>query len=148
MYSDVNDGACLAPMGKLFESFDFLIGIEPVMYVNNAIIGSRKKHIIPQGMIVWLSKNAHNFVKEWNRDYTHPDVEQEEKDDYIVSTTGPIAMTQVIFGVMKKYEKKLSKSLILPSSWVYPNYWIPDSSATWLKPMSITAHYDRRDYLK
>lgn len=148
MYSDVNDGACLAPMGGLFENFDFLIGIEPVMYVNNAIIGSCKKHIIPQAMITWLSKNAQNFVEEWNDDYTQPDVEQDEKDDYIVSTTGPIAMSQVIFGVLKKYKSKLGKSLILPSSWVYPNYWIPNSPAVWLKPMSITAHYDRRDYLK
>lgn len=144
IYSDVNDGACLAPMEKLCKRFDFLIGLEPVMYVNNAVIGSSKKHPFNKAMIAWLAHNSKTFVEEWHE---MKDASQTEKDDYIVSTTGPIAMTFAIFGVMET-NADISKSLILPAAWIYPNYWIPTSPTEWLKPVSITAHYDRRDYLK
>lgn len=146
IYADVNDGACLAPMEKMMDKFDFIIGMEPVMYVNNAIIGAKKGHIINQAMIAWLADEAEDLVDEWENDYI--DAEQEEKDDYIVSTTGPIAMTNVIFGLMLKERGGMDHSLFLPSSWIYPNYFIPESPTVWLKPVSITAHFDRRDYLK
>lgn len=146
IYADVNDAMCMAPLEKMFQKFDFIIGMEPVVYVNNAIIASKKKHPIPQAMLVWLSHNAREFVEEWEQDYT--DEEQDAKDDYIVSTTGPIAMTQVIFGVMKRSLSKLNHSLILPSAWVYPNYWIPETPGIWLKPVSIFSHWDGREYLK
>ena len=148
IYSDINDGACLAPMEKMCEKFDYIIGMEPVMYVNNAIIASAKKHPIGQAMIAWLAKNSKDFVEEWAIDYK--DAEQEERDDYIVSTTGPIALTQAAFGIFQnpKKRKQLNHSLFLPSAWVYPNYWIPESPGVWLKPVSITAHFDMREYLK
>ena len=114
------------------------------MYVNNAIIGAKKGHIINKRFIAFLSANARNFVEEWKDDYAH-ETEQEAKDDYIVSTTGPIAMSTIIFSVLA--EKTLEHSLILPSSWVYPNYWAKVTSEKWLKPVSITAHYDARDFL-
>lgn len=145
IYSDINDGACLAPMEKMMEKFDYIIGMEPVMYVNNAIIASKKKHPIGQAMIAWLANNSKDFVEEWKIDYKHE--EQEAKDDWVVSTTGPIALTQVIFGVMQRKNPGLDHSLFLPSAWVYPNYWIADSPGVWLKPVSIFSHYDRRDYL-
>lgn len=145
IYSDINDGACLAPMEKMLDKFDYIIGMEPVMYVNNAIIASKKKHPISQAMIAWLSKNSKDFVEEWSIDYKNE--EQEAKDDWVVSTTGPIALTSVIFGFMKG-GKGLDHSLFLPSAWVYPNYWIAESPGVWLKPVSIFSHYDRRDYLK
>jgi hypothetical protein len=146
IYADVNDAMCMAPLDKMFEKFDFIIGMEPVVYVNNAIIASKKRHPIPQAMITWLAHNAREFVDEWEHDYT--DEEQDAKDDYIVSTTGPIAMTQVMFGVMKNSIRKLDHSLILPSAWVYPNYWIPESPGVWLKPVSIFSHWDGRSFLE
>lgn len=146
IYADVNDGACLAPMEKMFKKFDFIIGMEPVMYVNNAIIGSKKGHKFNQYMIAWLAYNSREFVDEWKHDYI--DEEQEAKDDYIVSTTGPIAMTFAIYGAMAAHEGSFKHSLILPAAWIYPNYWIAESPEMWLKPVSITAHFDRRDYLK
>jgi len=146
MYSDINDGACLAPMEAMLKKYDYIIGVEPVMYVNNAIIASKPKHPFGKAMLTWLSHNSKSFVEDW-KDYF--DAEQDEKDDYIVSTTGPIALTSAIFGVLEdeNENEKLDYSLILPSSWIYPNYWIADSPGVWLKPVSITAHYDRRDYL-
>jgi hypothetical protein len=146
IYADVNDGACLASMEKMMDKFDYIIGLEPVVYVNNAIIASKKKHPIGQAMIAWLASNAKDFVEEWAVDYK--DETQDAKDDYIVSTTGPIAMTQAIFGVMKRKKSGLDHSLFLPSAWIYPNYWIAESPGVWLKPVSICSHYDRRDYLK
>lgn len=146
VYADINDACCLAPLKKLCKKFDYFIGLEPVVYVNNAIIASKPKHIICKCMLAWLADSAHDFVREWKDDYF--DAEQDEKDDFIVSYSGPIAMTTVINGVFDQYEKKLDHSLILPSSWIYPNYWIPESSDNWLKPVSICAHFDRRDYLK
>jgi len=144
LYADVNDGACLAPMKKICQKFDYMIGMEPVMYVNNAIIASKKGHIIPKHMIAFLAYHAHDFVDEWVNDYTD-ESEQEAKDDYIVSTTGPIALSTVIFGVLK--ENTLKHSVFLPSSWIYPNYWIAESPTVWLKPVSITGHFDARDFL-
>jgi hypothetical protein len=145
MYSDINDGSCLMSLEQICNKFDFLIGLEPVMYVNNAIIGSAPKHDFTKNMLVWLANNSKDFVEEWDEDYTGKDVEQDEKDDYIVSTTGPIAMTYCIFGALKK--KEYNSSLILPSSWIYPNYWVKESPVHWLKPVSLTAHFDARDYL-
>lgn len=144
IYSDINDGACLASFKKMCEKFDFIIGMEPVFYVNNAIIASKPGHPICKNFLVFLAHNHKKFPDEWINDYAG--AEQDEKDDYIVSTTGPIAMSQIIFGVLQ--EKLLPHSLILPSSWIYPNYWINKPSKFWLKPVSITAHYDARDYLK
>lgn len=146
VYADINDAVCLAPFSKMLKKFDYIIGIEPVIYVNNAIIASKPKHIISQSMLTWLATNAKEFVREWKADYR--DAEQDDKDDYIVSTTGPIAMSSVLFGVMKKHKAKMSHSLVAPSAWIYPNYWIADSPGVWLKPISIAGHYDRRDYLK
>lgn len=145
IYSDINDGACLAPLDKMMTKYDYIIGMEPVMYVNNAIIASKKKHPISQAMIVWLAQNHKDFVEEWTFDYK--DAEQEEKDNYIVSSTGPIALTQVILSVMQRKNPRLDHSLFLPSAWIYPNYWIPESPGIWLKPVSILAHFDRRDFL-
>lgn len=145
IYSDINDGACLAPMEKMMEKYDYIIGMEPVMYVNNAIIGSKKKHPFGQAMIAWLAKNSKDFVEEWDIDYK--DAEQVEKDDWVVSTTGPIALSEIIFSVMLRKKPGLEHTLILPSAWVYPNYWIAESPGIWLKPVSIFSHYDRRDFL-
>uniref|UniRef100_A0A6C0EL92 Uncharacterized protein n=1 Tax=viral metagenome TaxID=1070528 RepID=A0A6C0EL92_9ZZZZ len=144
VYADVNDGACLASLQKMCEKFDFMIGMEPVMYVNNAIIAAKKGHIINKRFIAYLATNAHDFVNEWIEDYID-DPDQDSKDDYIVSTTGPIAMSTIIHGVLM--DTTLKHSVIFPSSWIYPNFWIKESSETWLKPISITAHYDARDYL-
>lgn len=146
VYGDINDGACNASLGKMFQKFDYMIGMEPVVYVNNAIIASAPKHIITKNMIAWLAGNAHDFVEEWAEDYA--DADQEERDDYIVSTTGPIALTQVIYGVMKEHLEKLDDTVIMPSSWLYGNYWITESPENWLKPVSICSHYDGREYLK
>lgn len=144
LYADINDAACLGSMTKICNKFDFFIGMEPVMYVNNAIIGARKGHIINKRFIAFIADRAHDFVDEWVEIYADEE-DQESKDDYIVSTTGPIAMSSIIFGVLK--EKELKHTLILPSSFVYPNYWVKEPSDTWLKPVSITAHYDARDFL-
>lgn len=146
LYSDINDGACLVSMKKMCEKFDYLIGMEPVMYVNNAIMGGKRHHPIFQGMIAWLAYNSRSFVIEWKNDYAG--ATQDEKDDYIVGTTGPIALTSIIFGILESNPGKLEHSLFLPSAWVYPNYWMPTSPIEWLKPISFCAHYDLRDYLK
>jgi hypothetical protein len=144
VYADVNDGLCLAPLEKMLEKFDYIIGMEPVMYVNNAILASKKRHPITQAMLAWLAHISKDFVEEWESDYL--DAEAEDRDDYIVNMSGPIALTYVIFGLLES-GKKLDSTLILPASWVYPNYWIPESPENWLKPMSIFAHYDGRTFL-
>lgn len=146
MYSDVNDGACNASLKKMFEKFDYMIAMEPVVYMNNALIASAPGHIYTKNMIAWLAGSAHDFVDEWEEDYA--DAEQDERDDYIVSTTGPIALTQVIFGAMKDHYDLLDDTVMLPSSWMYPNYWQTESPENWLKPVSIASHYDGREYLK
>ncbi len=143
IYADINDASCLSPMENLCNKFDFIIGMEPVMYVNNAIMGAKKHHIINKNMLIWLASQSDIFIDEWE-DIKKQD--QTEKDDYIVSTTGPIALTNIIFGIINK--KKLPSTLILPASWIYPNYWVKDSPDKWLKPISLTAHFDARDYLK
>lgn len=145
VYCDVNDAACLVSLEKFLQKHDYFIALEPVMYANNAVIGSKKKHIISKLMIAWLAFIGKEFVREWKEEYV--DADQEDRDDYIVSNSGPIAITQVIFGILMDNPEKLKNSLILPSSWVYPNYWMKESPLEWLKPVSITGHYDRRDFL-
>lgn len=146
VYCDINDAVCLSPIEDICSKFDYIIGLEPVIYVNNAIIGSRKGHPISKAMLAFLNYYSKSFVEEWKRDYI--DAEQDEKDDYIVSTTGPIALTTVIWGLLRDNLEKYNHTLFLPSSWVYPNYWINESPGVWLKPVSIFGHYDGREYLK
>lgn len=148
VYGDVNDSVCLVNLSKLLKKFDYIIGTEIVMYVNNAVVGARAKHPITRNMLFWLSENAKEFVEEWRNEIKHE--EQEDKDNYVVGSTGPIALTSVIYGALLEWRESdvLSDTVILPSVFVYPNYWIPKDGSYWLKPVSLFAHYDRRDYLK
>jgi mannosyltransferase OCH1-like enzyme len=139
IYSDVNDSACLCSVDSFISKFDYIIGLEPVMYVNNAIIGCCKSHKITKAMIAWLAYNYKNFIKDFSY------LEKDDIDDWVVNNTGPIALTSIIYD--KLLNDHFSNTCIFPSSWFYPNYMIKKSNIHWLKPVSIFSHYDRRDYL-
>ena len=143
IYGDVNDMACIMPLRGFREKFDFLCGMEPMMYVNNAFIAAKKKHIINKNFLEFITQNANNFINDWD-----PSLPTEEKDNLVVSETGPIAFSGILFGVLADNVEKLYNSCIFPCSWVYPNYEITEGPESWLKPMSCSAHFDQRDYLK
>ena len=145
VYADINDMSCLASIEGMLERLDFMIGVEPVIYVNNAFVASKKGHIIPKNFVIYISNMAKEFVDIWVDEAD--DMEREEKDNLVVSETGPIAMTSIIFALIDE-KNKLKHSCIFPSSWIYPNYGITDRPNMWLKPISITSHFDARDYLK
>ena len=143
IYADVNDMACMMPLKRYREKFDFMCGMEPMMYVNNAFIASKRRHIINKNFLEFITQNANLFIEEWD-----PSLPTEEKDNLVVGETGPIAFSGILFGIMSDQYKKLNNTCIFPCSWIYPNYQIPETPESWIKPMSITAHYDQRDYLK
>lgn len=143
MYADVNDMSCIMPMKNFRKKFDFIAGMEPMMYVNNAFVAAKPRHIIQRNFLEYISQNSSTFLRDWD-----PKLETEEKDNLVVSQTGPIAFSGILFGLLDKGSRYMKRSCILPSSWVYPNYQITSEPESWLKPVSITSHYDQRDYLK
>lgn len=143
IYADINDMSCTMPLENFRQKFDFMVGMEPMMYVNNAFIATKKKHIVNKNFLEFISQYANDFINDWD-----PDLPTEEKDNLVVSETGPIAFSGILFGVFETNYDSLRNSCIFPCSWVYPNYEITDVPESWLKPISITSHYDARDYLK
>ena len=43
VYADVNDMLCMIPMEPYMEKFDFMAGLEPMLYVNNAFVAPAPK---------------------------------------------------------------------------------------------------------
>ena len=142
IYADINDMSCIMPMKKFREKFDFMCGLEPMMYVNNAFIATKPKHIVNKNFLEYISQNTNQFLYDWD-----PMLDTEEKDNLVVSETGPIAFSGILFGVLDSNYKKMKCSCIFPCSWIYPNYQITKEPESWLKPISIASHYDARDYL-
>lgn len=140
-YADVNDMECLMPMEQYFDKFDFMAGLEPMMYANNAFVASCKGHEIVKNFLLSIAQSADNFIEEWD-----PNMETEDKDNLVVSQTGPIAFSSIIFGVLE--EKEMPRTCIFPSKFIYSNYEIPESPLSWLSPISLSGHFDARDYLK
>lgn len=143
IYADINDMACIMPMKNFRKKFDFMAGMEPMLYVNNAFIATKPKHIINKNFLIFISENANEFLDEWD-----PSLSTEEKDNLVVSETGPIAFSGILYGVFDTDYGKLGNTCIFPCSWIYPNYEITESPESWLKPISMSCHYDARDYLK
>lgn len=140
-YADVNDMECLMPMESYFDKFDFMAGLEPMMYANNAFVSSSKGHPIVKNFLLSIAQNADDFIDEWD-----PDMEKDDKDNLVVSQTGPIAFSSIIFGVLEN--KSMPRTCIFPSKFIYSNYEIADSPLSWLSPVSLSGHFDARDYLK
>ena len=155
VYADVNDMACLVPFETFLNTFDFFCGLEPMMYPNNAIIGSRKGHKIPERFldsIVFVNKEIFEDYPELLEHYKNKEDEDNNKDDidnFVVSHTGPIAFSGVIYGFLsdaQENKKSYDRTCIFPSKFLYSNYEITEESSAWLSPFSLTAHYDARSF--
>ena len=151
-YNDVNDACCLKNLQYLFDNYEFVIGIEPTMYVNNAIILAKKNYIVQLNILKYFSKNKDSILDNWN--YAK-NFESEFKDAIIVSTTGPFILTEIIFSIGHHNKNIFDKSIFLPSSHIYPNYRVwevigenTNNISYWIKPFSFTAHFDQRDFLE
>jgi mannosyltransferase OCH1-like enzyme len=143
VYADVNDMACLIPMEPYMDHFDFMAGLEPMMYANNAFVASAPGHPIVRNFLQFIAESSDDFIDDWD-----PDMDTEEKDDLVVSQTGPVAFSSVINGVINNDEDVLPRTCIFPSKFIYSNYEISESPLSWLSFLSLTAHFDARDYLK
>ena len=155
VYADVNDMACLIPMEKYMDYFDFMAGMEPMMYVNNAFVASAPKHIITKNFLLQISENSDEYIESWD-----PNMEKEEKDNLVVSQTGPVAFSSILYGIFHKDEDDeddeykdnnniiCPRTCIFPSKFIYSNYEIDDSPLSWLSPVTLSGHFDERAYLK
>ncbi len=141
VYADVNDMLCQIPIEGYMMKFDFMVGVEPMLYINNAFVGSKPKHPIVRNFLQFIAQNSRNFVNDWD-----PDLPKEDKDDLVVSQTGPIAFSSIIYGLIDKHE--LPRTCIFPSKFIYSNYEIRDTPLSWLSPVTLTSHWDERAFLK
>jgi mannosyltransferase OCH1-like enzyme len=141
LYADVNDMLCQMPLEAYMDKFDFMAAAEPMLYINNAFVASRPKHPIVRNFLQFIAQNSKNFVSDWD-----PDLEKEEKDDLVVSQTGPIAFSSIIYGLIDKEE--LSRTCIFPSKFIYSNYEIRETPLSWLSPVTLCSHWDERAFLK
>lgn len=141
VYADVNDMLCQMPLETYMGKFDFMAAVEPMLYINNAFVASRPKHPIVRNFLQYIAQNSHDFVDSWD-----PDLEKEEKDDLVVSQTGPVAFSGIIYGLIS--EEKLPRTCIFPSKFMYSNYEIKDTPLSWLAPISMCSHHDERAFLK
>ena len=76
-----------------------------------------------------------------------------KKITLLLSQTGPIAFSSIINGVLNDDDNEyadelLPRTCIFPSKFVYSNYEIPESPLSWISPVTQSAHFDARDYLK
>jgi mannosyltransferase OCH1-like enzyme len=141
VYADVNDMLCQIPIEAYMDKFDFMAGVEPMLYINNAFVASKPKHPIVRNFLQFIAQNSRNFVSDWD-----PNISKEEKDDLVVSQTGPIAFSSIIYGLIS--DQELPKTCIFPSKFIYSNYEIRDSPLSWLSPVSLCSHWDERAFLK
>lgn len=142
-YADVNDYCILTCLQGLCHTFDFMAGAEPMLYVNNAFVASAPKHKVVSNFLQFISANHKKFIRDWD-----PKLDSEEKDNLVVSQTGPIALSGVLYGLLDLDGRQLKKTCIFPSKFFYSNYEIEGSPLSWLSPVSLGAHYDARDFLK
>ncbi len=147
VYADINDMSCMVPLEAYMDHFDFMAGMEPMLYVNNAFVASAPGHEIPRNFIQFIAERSDEFIDDWD-----PDEETEEKDNLVVSQTGPVAFSGIIYGVLTDEEGNLEegyeRTCIFPSKFVYSNYEISESPLTWVSPISLSGHFDERAYLK
>ena len=144
LYVDVNDMECLAPFEPLFNSYEYICGVEPMLYCNNAIIGAIPKHIITKKFLKYIRKNIDEIRKMDTQN-----MEFEELDNWVIGTTGPKIYSEIIFGVLDNGETESSQRILIgPSSMFYSNYECKKSSTHWLTPVSMSAHYDGRTFVK
>ena len=80
-------------------NFNFMAAAEPMLYINNAFVASRPKHPIVRNFLQFIAQNSKDFVNNWD-----PNLEKEEKDDLVVSQTGPIAFSSIIYGLIDEEE--------------------------------------------
>jgi hypothetical protein len=126
--------------------FDFMAGMEPMMYVNNAFIASTSKHIISKNFLLFIAQNSKNFIDSWD-----PKMDKSDKDDLVVSQTGPLAFSGIINGIINNDHNDnhnvLPRTCIFPSKFIYSNYEIANNPLSWLSPVSLSGHFDERAYL-
>ena len=149
LYCDINDMCCLAPLEPYMNTFNFIAGVENQIYSNNAIIGSSSGHEIPKRFLYFLNENCETMFSEWPEMSNAP---ADERDNWTVSMSGPIAFSSILFGAFDDYynnEKDLGleKTVIFPSKFLYSNYEVADDSKYWLVPTSLTSHFDGRTFL-
>lgn len=146
LYCDINDMECLMPLEPFMNKYEFICGLEPMLYTNNAIIGSIKGHIINKRFIEYIHTNTNSIFKEY-----YDNMEKTELDNWVVSWTGPVAFSSILFGCLDDYfnEKNdgLKNTIVFPSKFLYSNYEIKNNPIYWLSPITLTAHYDTRTFL-
>jgi mannosyltransferase OCH1-like enzyme len=145
IYADINDMLCQIPLQSYLDKFDFMAAVEPMLYINNAFIASRPKHIVSKNFLKYISQNSKYFVDSWD-----PNASKEDKDNLVVSQTGPIAFSSIIFGIIDNSSGSIvcPHSCIFPSKFIYSNYEIKESPLSWLSPVTLSSHWDSREFLK
>jgi len=146
LYTDINDMACLIPFEPYLNNFDFICGLEPMMYINNAIIGSKKGHCICERFLRYICYKKKTAFEEYDNS---KDFDREERDNFVVGISGPIAFSSVVFGTLfdNSDNDLLNRTCIFPSKFLYSNYQITESSNSWMSPFSMSSHYDKRDFI-
>ena len=69
-----------------------MAGMEPMLYVNNAFVAAAPGHIIVKNFLLFIAERSDEFIDDWD-----PDDDVEEKDNLVVSQTGPIAFSSIMF---------------------------------------------------
>ncbi len=147
IYCDINDMCCLISLEDCIENFNFICGVEPMLYINNAIIGAKPKHEINLRFLKFLSYNIDNTFNNF------PDQDnREEIDCFVCDNSGPIKFSSIIYGAFVHNNEieiinDLEDTIIFPCKFLYSNYDVKKSSEFWLTPMSLTAHYDDRSFI-
>jgi len=149
LYVDINDMECLISFQGILNNYEYVCGTEPMLYCNNAIIGSIPKHILTKKMLDNISLNKDNIYKEF-----HNGLKGEMLDSWVIEQTGPKMYSEIIFGFLDhvyneehKIKEDISRILIGPSTMFYANYECKKNRDHWLTPLSLSAHYDGRTFV-
>jgi hypothetical protein len=156
LYVDINDFECFKSTEQLFYQYDFVVGSETcfavsndLIFINNAFIMSKEKHIIMKRLLININPN--------NKKINDNDIWYDQ-DDSLANITGVCLFRNVVLGyLLDPTIKDKTKYIVLPSIFLYPscfyteyNYHLinyKDNKDKWLHKASYATHYSQRSYL-
>jgi len=139
-YCDINDTGCLQSIEPLLQKYSYIVGVEPGLMINNAMIGSVAGHIITGRFLRYLEK-ALDILNDW---YKNP---PKDIDITVINQTGPIQFTKIIFGYLLEDTSRFANDIIIfPSKYFYSNFQCSNINH-WLSPISIAYHLDHKSFI-
>jgi mannosyltransferase OCH1-like enzyme len=130
LYLD-NDIECLANFDELHHKYDFYSSIEPPMntgnetiYICNGMFAAAKNHPILDQVMDKIRQRWKAVEEEWEHKYAIGGNNFERSRHWLAVRREMYTFGEAIFDFLQKEESQTYKSIILPSGFGYPLYYV------------------------